>query len=416
MKKNSYKYRKKNVLYAEKKPFFADKEIIFRSNGKARVFNISHRVQICVLILFAVIFCWSGYNYHFYHKSSKIIYRKDKELDKTRDAYMDLMSDVSALQNNLKEVVSSVEDAGNGLKEIQEYKEKALVMEDKIKKITGSEAWIDLDKIEDKITKKEALLQKDIALQENNSLKDKVIVLGRKLEKLHQTVKGLETAEMIILDKIERMSGKEIEKIKVSLGKINQTLKIQKQYFNPLANIKEGEGGEYLPVPDIDISDNLRDKMSSVFKLIDLLDKYKLEMSKLPLGTPVYSYNLSSTFGERSDPFKEKISYHRGIDMSTSQGSRVAVQADGKVIKAEFQNNGYGNLVEIRHSNGFMTRYAHLHKMYVKVGDMVKYNQAIGEVGHTGRATGSHLHYEVLYNGNNVNPLTFVNIQSMNNS
>ena len=415
MKKNRYKFKKKKVVYVEKKPFLADKEIIFRSGGRAMVFNISHRLQVWMLMLLAALICWSGYNYYYYHVSAKIIHRKDKELDKTRDAYIDLMSDVSALQSNLKEVMASVEEAGNGLEEINNYKETALLVEDKIKKITD-EDWVNQEQVEEKITKKEALLQKDIALQENNVLKQKISQLGAKLEDLQKNVKGLESAEVAILDKIEKLSGQEIDKIKDTLAEINKSLKNQKQYFNPLSNIKDGQGGTYLPIKDIEISPALQDKISSTFKQIELLDNYKAAFANVPLGAPVYRYHLSSTFGGRSDPFKNTLARHKGLDMSAAQGSRVSAPAAGRVVSAGFQNNGYGNLVEIRHGNGFSTKYAHLHKIYVKKGDTVEYNQAIGEVGRTGRATGSHLHYEVLYNGRNVNPLTFVNIRNMNKS
>ena len=415
-KHGKYKFKKPKVQYTEKKPFLADKEIIFRSGGRAMVFNISHRLQVFMLIFMAAVFCWSGYNYYFYHHSAKIIHKKDKELGKTRDAYIDLMSDVTALQNNLKDVVASVEEAGDGLKEINDYKEKAMIVEDKIKKIADSETWIDSEEMEEKVTKKEALLQKDIALQENNTLREKIGVLGDKLENLQQTVKGLETAEMAILDKIEALSGQEIDKIKGSLSEINKSLKIQKQYFNPLSNTQNGQGGTYTPIEGIDVSKDLQDKMSSVFQKIDLLDQYKTSFKRVPLGAPVYKYRLSSTFGGRSDPFKKTLARHKGLDMSAALGSRVSAPAAGTVISAGFQNNGYGNLVEIKHGNGFVTKYAHLNKIYVKKGDKVALNQAIGEVGRTGRATGSHLHYEVLYNGYNVNPLTFVNIRGMNRS
>ena len=417
MKKHGkYKFKKPKVQYSEKKPFLADKEIIFRSGGRAKVFNISHRLQVFMLMFMAAVFCWSGYNYYFYHRSARIIHKKDKELGKTRDAYIDLMSDVTALQNNLRDVVASVEDAGNGLKEINEYKEKALVVEDKIKKIADSETWIDSEEMEEKVTKKEALLQKDIALQENNTLREKIGVLGDKLENLQQTVRGLETAEIAILDKIETLSGQEIDEIKSSLSEINKSLKVQKQYFNPLSNSQNGQGGAYTPLEGVNIDKKLQDKMSAVFQKIDLLDQYKTSLKQVPLGKPVYQYRLSSTFGSRSDPFNRKLARHKGVDMSAALGSRVSAPAAGTVIAAGFQSNGYGNLVEIKHGNGFVTKYAHLNKIYVKKGDMVAYNQAIGEVGRTGRATGSHLHYEVLYKGYNVNPLTFVNINSINKS
>ena len=416
MKKNKYKFKRQPVQYTEKKPFLADKEIIFRSGGRAKVFNISHRLQVWFLLLTAAIFCWSGYNYYAYHHSAHVIHKKERELGKTRDAYMDLMSDVSILQNNLKDVVAAVEDAGNGLNELQEYKEKASAMEDKIKLITDSEAWIDADKMEDKVTKKEALIQKDIALKENDALKEKIGNLSEKLEGLQHTVKGLETAEIAILDKIEKMSGKEIDGIKKSLSEINNSLRQQKQYFNPLANSKNGKGGTYMPLKDIKIGKELQDKMSSTFERIELLDNYKTAMCSVPLGKPVYKYRLSSAFGNRSDPLEKRIARHKGVDFSAAKGSRISAPAAGKVITAEYNHGGYGNLVEIDHGNGFITRYAHLNKMYVKKGANVEYNQAIGEVGRTGRATGSHLHYEVLYNGRNVNPLTFVNIPSMNES
>ncbi len=415
LKRNKFKFKKQKVLYTEKKPFLADKEIIFRSNGRAKVFNISHRLQVFALSLLLAVFCWSGYNYYYYHISATIINTKDKELDKTRDAYIDLMSDVTALQNNLKDVVSSIDDAGNGLDEIKNYREKALVVDGKIKQIVESESWIDVDKVEDKVTKKEALIQKDLVLSENNMLKQKIEVLGEKINNLQATVKGLESAEIAILDKIEQMSGKEIEEIKASLSKINKDLKPQKRYFNPLSNIKEGVGGAFEPAEGEKIENKeLLKKISVTFKQIDTLEKYKQAFASVPLGKPVHRYSISSKYGIRQDPFKPKLSRHKGIDMRASGGTRISAPAEGKVITAGNLNNGYGNLVVIDHGNGFTTKYAHMRKIYVKKGQKVTYNQALGEVGSTGRSTGNHLHYEIIYRGANLNPLTFVNLNSFN--
>lgn len=419
MKKNKYNMKLKNkkaVRYTEKKPFLADKEIIFRSGGRAKVFNISHRLQVFALVLMAAVFCWSGYNYHFYHTSAKIIHRKNKELGRTRDAYVDLMTDVAALQNNLKDVVSSMDNMDSDIDEVKNYKEQMQNVEDKIRQIADTEAWIDADKVEEKVTKKEALIQKDLALKENDVLREKIGQLSLSLRNLQETVQGLEAAEMAILEKIGKLSGQEIDQIKASLSQINNSLKVQKKYFNPLANIKSGSGGPYIPLPGVHLSEPLNDKLSETFQKIDMLDAYKSSIAGLPLGAPVYNYRISSYFGKRSDPFKTKLAYHKGLDMSASVGTRVSTMAAGKVITAEYQSNGYGNVVEIKHKDGFLTKYAHLNKIYVQKGDYVTYKQAIGEVGRTGRATGSHLHYEVLYGGTNVNPLTFVNIRSINES
>ena len=414
LKKNKYKFKKQKVQYTEKKPFLADKEIIFRSSGRAKVFNISHNFQVFALCFLAALFCWSGYSYYFYHKSDRIISRKDRELGKTRDAYVDLMTDVAALQKNLSEVVHSLDEAGNGLEELDNYKEQALVVEDKIKQITDSESWINGDELENKLSAKDALIKKDLVENENNQLRQKVAALGTRIDELQKTVKGLEGAEIAILDKIAKLSGKEIEEIKTSLNKINSSLKEKGKYYNPLANIKKGEGGAYMPL-DIKIeSKELTDKLSSTFETLDTLVNYKNSIKNVPLGAPVYRYQLSSNFGARSDPFKKHLAKHKGLDMRSALGSRISAMAGGKVISAGYQKNGYGNIVEIDHGNGFSTKYAHLNKIYVKKGEQVKFNQAIGEVGRTGRATGNHLHYEVLYRGANVNPLTFVNLKNQN--
>jgi len=411
------KLRKEKVQYTEKKPFLADKEIIFRSGGRAKVFNISHRLQVLALAFVAMVFCWSGYNYYYYHISEKIISHKEKELGKTRDAYIDLMSDVTALQNNLKDVVSAIDKADNGLEEIKNYKEKAHDVEDKIKQIADSKSWINPDKIEERVSKKEALLQKDMIETENNMLRQKIENLGNNIKTLQNTVKGLESAEIAILDRISRLSGKEIEQIKDTLSQINKTLKGHGRYFNPLANIKEGRGGAYNPETEIKMDNkNLLHKISATFEQIDLLENYKSAIKSVPLGKPVYRGQLSSSFGVRQDPFKPILAKHKGVDLRAAKGSRISAMAEGKVVSAGYQNNGYGNIVVIDHGNGFITKYAHMNKIYVKKGDNVIYNQALGEVGRTGRATGNHLHYEIIYRGANLNPLTFIQIKNIQES
>lgn len=414
LKKNKYKFKKQKVQYTEKKPFLADKEIIFRSGGRAKVFNISHKVQVFALSFFLALFCWSGYSYYFYHKSDRIISRKDRELGKTRDAYVDLMTDVAVLQKNLSDVVQSLEDAGNGLEKLNNYKEQAHVVEDKIRQITDSESWINSEDLEDKLNIKDAIIKKDLIENENNHLRQQVALLATRIDDLQKTVKRLEGAEIAILDKIAKLSGKEIEDIKTSLNKINSSLKEKGKYYNPLANIKKGEGGIYVPL-DFELKNKqLTEKLTLTFEKIDVLMNYKDSIKNIPLGAPVYKYQLSSEFGTRSDPFKKHLAKHKGLDMRSALGSRISAMAGGKVLSAGYQNNGYGNIVEIDHGNGFSTKYAHLNKIYVKKGEQIKFNQAIGEVGHSGRATGNHLHYEVLYRGTNVNPLTFVKLKNQN--
>jgi murein DD-endopeptidase MepM/ murein hydrolase activator NlpD len=113
---------------------------------------------------------------------------------------------------------------------------------------------------------------------------------------------------------------------------------------------------------------------------------------------------LTGTFGGRSDPFSGEPAFHQGLDISTDKGQVVVATADGTVDSASYTGD-YGNLVVVRHAFGLATRYGHLSAFNVKPGQLVKRNDVIGFVGATGRATGYHLHYEILANGKLLNPL-----------
>jgi murein DD-endopeptidase MepM/ murein hydrolase activator NlpD len=113
---------------------------------------------------------------------------------------------------------------------------------------------------------------------------------------------------------------------------------------------------------------------------------------------------LTGTFGGRSDPFTGEPGFHQGLDISTEKGQPVYATADGTVESASYTGD-YGNLIVIKHDFGLTTRYGHLSGFAVKPGQTVKRGEVIGYVGATGRATGAHLHYEILANGQLINPL-----------
>ena len=113
---------------------------------------------------------------------------------------------------------------------------------------------------------------------------------------------------------------------------------------------------------------------------------------------------LSGTFGGRSDPFTGELGFHQGIDISTERGQPVLAAADGVVDSASYTGD-YGNLIVLKHGFGLMTRYGHLSSFAVQPEKQVKRGDVIGYVGSTGRSTGAHLHYEILANGNLINPL-----------
>lgn len=113
---------------------------------------------------------------------------------------------------------------------------------------------------------------------------------------------------------------------------------------------------------------------------------------------------LTGTFGGRSDPFSGEPAFHQGLDISTDKGQPVYATADGRIESAAYTGE-YGNFVVVQHGFGLTTRYGHLSAFAVKPGQTVRRGAVLGYVGATGRATGSHLHYEILANGQLINPL-----------
>jgi murein DD-endopeptidase MepM/ murein hydrolase activator NlpD len=166
-------------------------------------------------------------------------------------------------------------------------------------------------------------------------------------------------------------------------------------------------------IPDITLQiDNLQSRLeqrdTQLLALENVILSRSLTEATQPEGRPVVEGYISSYFGGRSDPFDGHEAYHRGLDFAGAMGSQIVSVAAGVVTRAE-PASGYGNLVEINHGNGYATRYGHSQQLLVTAGQTVVRGQAIALMGSTGRSTGPHVHFEVLRNGQQVNPLAYVN-------
>jgi murein DD-endopeptidase MepM/ murein hydrolase activator NlpD len=151
----------------------------------------------------------------------------------------------------------------------------------------------------------------------------------------------------------------------------------------------------------------LDDRSDKLGVLDSMLMDARLKKRAIPTVLPVTVGYYSSNFGYRIDPFTGQNAFHGGVDFVAPIGTPVGAAAGGVVVVSERQPD-YGNMVEIDHGNGLTSRYAHLSKRLVSVGDVVLRGQSIGEVGSTGRSTGAHLHFEVRNQGVAVNPKKFL--------
>ena len=182
-----------------------------------------------------------------------------------------------------------------------------------------------------------------------------------------------------------------------------------------------GRGGALSTIPSYDLS--LGDFAKQIDQLTRQLDErgdrlgvleslFTLDSARkklVPTMVPVEGNWHSSSFGWRLDPFSGQQSFHEGIDFIAEQGTPIKAAAGGVVVQAEY-HPAYGNMIEIDHGNELITRYAHTSRMLVKTGDVVLMGARIAEVGRTGRATGTHLHFEVRQRGAPQNPMKFLQL------
>ena len=130
-------------------------------------------------------------------------------------------------------------------------------------------------------------------------------------------------------------------------------------------------------------------------------------IAKIPLAEPLVSYHETSGFGPRIDPFNGRMAFHAGEDLATDYGSTVYATTAGTVTFADWRG-AYGRMIEIDLGNGFRTRYGHLSRIDVKVGQKIAFREPIGRVGSSGRSSGPHLHYEVWFDGIVRDPSKFI--------
>lgn len=150
---------------------------------------------------------------------------------------------------------------------------------------------------------------------------------------------------------------------------------------------------------------------SQLSVLEELLFNRELDQKAMPTRLPILNSYVTSGFGGRADPFGGGGQFHKGIDFEANTGDPVLAVGDG-VVTYSGMRSGYGNVVEVDHGNGYVSRYAHNSRLMVQVGDLVRGGYEIAKAGSTGRSTGTHVHFEVWENGVVVNPMQFLGGQS----
>jgi len=201
---------------------------------------------------------------------------------------------------------------------------------------------------------------------------------------------------------VERVQAATRQRYRATAGALRQLGFTPARFHGAAAAV----GGPYEPVS---ASENADPRFRELFTTWRQLDQLEHGVAAIPSAMPLHNdANFTSGFGVRSDPFRGRAAMHAGIDLAGPMGTPIYATADGIVGRSEWNNGGYGNLVEIDHGQGIQTRYGHLSQRIAQAGQRVHRGDLIGLMGSTGRSTGSHLHYEVRIDGRAVNPTPFM--------
>ena len=192
--------------------------------------------------------------------------------------------------------------------------------------------------------------------------------------------------------------------------RVSQTARaIRTMGLNPTQFLRAGQGAVGGPFEEVQQAGNADPRFRELFTTWRQLDQLEQGVAAIPSAHPIRdSIAFTSGYGVRSDPFRGRAAMHAGVDLAGPLGTPIYATADGIVARAEYNNGGYGNLVEISHGQGIQTRYGHLSRFATRPGQRVRRGELVGYMGSTGRSTGSHLHYEVRIDGRAVNPIPFM--------
>jgi murein DD-endopeptidase MepM/ murein hydrolase activator NlpD len=249
---------------------------------------------------------------------------------------------------------------------------------------------------------------RDESAQRDRFLRENLDALATRVGEMQAKLLKLEAMG----DRVSGMAGVKAEEFKPAIGPRGP---------QPAASAaRAGLGGPFIPdlssggrllmdglSGDMSALDGRTDQITDLFTLIESrLLEGRLAQLLVPSTAPVAG-PVGSGFGFRTDPFTGRGALHAGLDYPIETGTPIMAAAGGMVVNTT-PHAAFGNLVEIDHGNGLMTRYAHASKVLVKTGDLVKRGQQIAQVGNTGRSTGPHLHFEVLVDSVPQNPARFL--------
>lgn len=409
--------------------WFPERQIMLRSDGRVSFITLSKGLQLTVVCGMLAFVGWSAFASVSYVFFGQFLESKENQVANARLAYRSLLSQVTAYQRKFSSITSDLESNHSMMLELVE---KNASLQQNFKTVSAQLKSTEQDRenilavrqtLREKLAMNEdelrTLNSRNFALKENLTTveSDLQAALSERNEALfsgtrqRRQIKDLET-RLVELESSEQVAVQQLTERTLSINdSMQRVIEMAGLDFEKLlqsnSEMPKGQGGPFIAAkPDGKAASKLKASLTDLDQHLRQTEGLQDIMRRLPLAPPLTSYRITSSFGKRRDPINKKWSAHYGLDMGAPLKSAVFVSAPG-IVKVAGWKGKFGKMIEIDHGAGLVTRFGHLHKILVKKGQQVNFRDKIGLLGSTGRSTGAHLHYEVIFKGRSINPSNF---------
>ena len=424
---------RKISIYIEKfwSNYFPSRQLLLKTGSDTKFFTLSSSTQAIIIFAVFIFVGWSlfssliftfkalnlGVKEDYFARSNVNYEDRIEQISDEKYSYFQRVKDTEA---KLREALEAIEDFQVEITKAQireeELQSGILILQELIKQ-TKNNNFAGLEEQKNRLSNVAGLQQENTintlprlsillslleeTVKERDDIKAKLVKALKKVDQLSYEADLSQQNNEQIFRQIEEalvISVKPLEKMFKSVGlDLNSIL-------NVIRNTYSGYGGPNLPISNLPI-DSLTNNEKLAAKMVDQileLGAWRIAVQKIPFAHPLNeTFQYTSGFGPRWGTM------HYGTDMAAKHGSAILATADGVINFAGWEK-GYGKLIKIKHDFGYETRYAHLSKISVSVGQKISQGDRIGKMGNTGRSTGTHLHYEIRRNGKPINPMKYI--------
>jgi len=411
--------------------YFPSRQLLLKTGSDTKFFTLSSSTQAIIIFAVFIFVGWSlfssliftfkalnlGVKEDYFARSNVNYEDRIEQISDEKYSYFQRVKDAEA---KLREALEAIEDFQVEITKAQireeELQSGILILQELIKQ-TKKNNFAGLEEQKNRLNNVTGLQQENTintlprisillslleeTVKERDDIKAKLVKALKKVDQLSYEADLSQQNNEQIFRQIEEalvISVKPLEKMFKSVGlDLNSIL-------NVIRNTYSGYGGPNLPISQLPI-DSLTNNEKLAAKMVDQileLGAWRIAVQKIPFAHPLNeTFQYTSGFGPRWGTM------HYGTDMAAKHGSAILATADGVINFAGWEK-GYGKLIKIKHDFGYETRYAHLSKISVSVGQRISQGDRIGKMGNTGRSTGTHLHYEIRRNGKPINPMKYI--------